>query len=33
VWTTPAGQRYEVEPEPITDPTPDPTIADKPAPF
>ena len=33
VWTTPAGLRYEVQPEPVTDPTPDPTIVDQPPPF
>src|SRR6266487_1275712 len=26
VWTTPAGLRYEVEPEPVVEPTPDPVI-------
>lgn len=36
VWTTPAGLRYEVPPEPATDPTPDPVIDpadDDPPPF
>jgi hypothetical protein len=33
VWTTPAGRRFEVEPEPITEPTPDPVVADGPPPF
>jgi Domain of unknown function (DUF222) len=34
VWTTPAGLRYEVQPEPVSDPTPDPVLVDdEPAPF
>jgi hypothetical protein len=34
VWTTPTGRRYEVKPEPLVEPTPDPApIDDEPAPF
>jgi hypothetical protein len=35
VWTTPAGLRYAVEPEPVTQPTPDPApvVVDSPPPF
>ena len=34
VWTTPAGLRYEVEPEPVSEPTPDqPAPNHEPAPF
>jgi hypothetical protein len=34
VWTTPTGRRYEVESEPVVEPTPDPIIDDdEPAPF
>lgn len=34
VWTTPAGLRYEVEPEPVSEPTPDPpAAANDPPPF
>jgi uncharacterized protein DUF222 len=35
VWTTPAGLRYEVAPEPVTNPTPDPVLVDtnEPPPF
>jgi hypothetical protein len=35
IWTTPTGQHYEIAPDPIVDPTPDPIIAcdDQPPPF
>jgi hypothetical protein len=33
LWTTPAGRRFEVEPEPIVEPTPDPVVRDDPPPF
>jgi hypothetical protein len=33
VWTTPTGQRFEIEPEPVTEPTPDPVATDEPPPF
>jgi hypothetical protein len=33
VWTTPTGRRFEVEPEPVVEPTPDPVPVDEPAPF
>jgi hypothetical protein len=33
VWTTPSGRRFEVEPEPVVEPTPDPVVTDDPPPF
>jgi hypothetical protein len=33
VWTTPTGRRFEIEPEPVVEPTPDPVLIDEAAPF
>jgi hypothetical protein len=33
VWTTPTGHRFDVEPEPVAEPTPDPVVIDEPPPF
>jgi hypothetical protein len=33
VWTTPTGRRFDVEPQPVVEPTPDPVPIDEPAPF
>jgi hypothetical protein len=33
VWTTPTGRRFEIEPEPVVEPTHDPVTNDEPPPF
>jgi hypothetical protein len=33
VWSTPTGRRFEVKPEPVVEPTPDPVPVDDPPPF